>query len=348
MKIFHCRCSRELFFDNTQCTYCRNQVGFDPGRAEMVSLNPSELASDLRADEQGYLYRLCKNYTDYNACNWLIDAGTDDRYCLSCRLNQTIPYLGSEEKKERWVRLEAAKRRLVYGLLYLHLPVQPRREYPITGLAFDFLEDRRSNPNVEDEFVFTGHAQGLITVNLIEADDVSRESQRVFLGELYRTLLGHFRHESGHYYFDQLVANTEFIAGFRKLFGDEQRDYSAALQDYHDKAETLVRDNKYISRYAQSHPLEDWAETWSHYLHMADALETAMAYQLLDESVISRPFRERIQRWIKLSLALNGLNRSMGLKDAYPFVLSDAVLAKMHFIDDVVAASRVAPSSFSA
>ncbi len=340
MKRFYCRCSRELFFDNTQCTYCRNQVGFDPLRLEMVSLNPSELASDLRADEQGYLYRLCKNYTDHNACNWLIDAGVEDTYCLSCRLNQTIPFLGSEEQKERWVRLEAAKRRLVYGLLYLHLPVQPRREYPITGLAFDFLEDRRSNPNVEDEFVFTGHARGLITVNLIEADDVSLESQRIFLGELYRTLLGHFRHESGHYYFDQLVASTAHIDSFRKLFGNEQTDYGLALQAYHEKGENLIRDDKYISRYAQSHPLEDWAETWSHYLHMSDALETAIAYHLIDDSVMTLPFRERTQEWIKLSLALNGLNRSMGHKDAYPFVLSNTVLSKMCFIDEIVAASR--------
>ena len=232
MKIFYCRCGRELFFDNTHCTYCRNQVGYDVQSAWMVSLNPSELGSDLRADEQGYLYRLCKNYSDYNACNWLIDAGLDDHYCLSCRLNQTIPFLESQEKRERWIRLEAAKRRLVYGLLYLDLPVLPRREYPITGLAFDFLEDRRSNPNVEEEFVLTGHAQGLITVNLLEADEVSREAQRVSLGELYRTLLGHFRHESGHHYFDQLVANSPFIEEFRKLFGNEQADYAAALQAY--------------------------------------------------------------------------------------------------------------------
>ncbi len=340
MKIFSCRCGRELFFDNTQCTYCRNQVGYDARRGEMVSLNPPDSEGEVRADESGYLYRLCRNYTDYNACNWLVDAGIEDEYCLSCQLNQTVPYLGTAEKRERWVRLEAAKRRLVYGLLYLQLPVQPRRYYPITGLAFDFLEDKRSNPNVEEEFVLTGHAQGLITVNLIEADEVSREAQRISLGELYRTLLGHFRHESGHHYFDQLVANSAFIDGFRQLFGDEQRDYGEALQAYHDQGDNLVANNRYISRYAQSHPLEDWAETWSHYLHMSDALETAVAYQLVPESVEQLPFGEKMQHWIRLSLALNGLNRSMGLKDAYPFVLSKSVLAKMDFIHKVVEAAR--------
>jgi len=221
----------------------------------------------------------------------------------------------------------------------LHLPIQPRNEYPDSGLGFAFIEDKRSNPDVEEDYVLTGHAEGLITVNLIEADVVSREQQRISLGESYRTLLGHFRHESGHYYFGRLLANGSQLDNFRQLFGDERADYQSALERYHRREIPAERDQQFISDYAQAHPLEDWAECWAHYLHMHEVLETAVHYQLLRAEVLQAELNEQIQQWIKLSLALNALNRSMGLSDAYPFVLSAAVIEKLLFVHRIIGES---------
>ena len=325
MRTFACQCGQPLFFENTRCVQCNRTVGFDARSMQILSL------------ESDQHYRLCQNYTEYNVCNWLIEASSTQRYCLSCRLNQMIPSLSAPENRQGWARMEVAKRYLIYGLLRLHLPIQPRNEFPENGLGFAFIEDKRSNPDVEEDYVLTGHAEGLITVNLIEADVVSREQQRISLGESYRTLLGHFRHESGHYYFGRLLANSSQLEHFRQLFGDERTDYQSALERYHHRKTPSERNQQFISDYAQSHPLEDWAECWAHYLHMHEVLETAVHYQLVGEAVLHAELHEQIQQWIKLSLALNALNRSMGLGDAYPFVLSAAVIEKLLFVHRVIA-----------
>jgi len=324
MKTFVCQCGHPLFFENTSCVQCHRTVGYDAQSMRMLSLD-----TDQR-------YRLCQNYSEYNVCNWLIEASSPHRYCLSCRLNQIIPSLSAPENRHGWAHMEVAKHYLVYGLLRLHLPIQPRNEYPDMGLGFAFIEDKRSNPDVEEDYVLTGHAEGLITVNLIEADVVGREQQRISLGESYRTLLGHFRHESGHYYFGRLLANSPHLDNFRQLFGDERADYQSALECYHRRQTPVERNLQFISEYAQAHPLEDWAECWAHYLHMHEVLETAVDHGLISESVLQADLNEQIQQWIKLSLALNALNRSMGLSDAYPFVLSAAVIEKLWFVHRVI------------
>jgi hypothetical protein len=224
---------------------------------------------------------------------------------------------------------------MVYTLMQLKLPVISRLDNPETGLAFAFLEDQRSNPDVAEQFVLTGHANGLITMNLLEADDINREQQRHSLGEAYRTLLGHFRHEIGHYYFDKYLRNSPRMDGFRQLFGNERLDYDVAVQQYY-RTQPVHNGNYYISAYAQSHPLEDWAETWAHYLHMADALETAATHKLIDADVLNAKFESRFKIWVELSIALNSLNRSIGLQDAYPFVLSSAVIAKLGFVEKFI------------
>ena len=226
-------------------------------------------------------YRPCRNYSEFNVCNWLLPADSDSTYCIACELNEVIPSLEAPANRAWWSNLEAMKRRLVYSLLRLELPLVSRYKDRERGLAFAFLEDQRRNPNVMEEFVLTGHAEGLITVNLAEADLINREIARQSLGEAYRTLLGHFRHESGHYYFDRLIVDRDRRDDFRNIFGDERQDYSKALDEYYSAERCHDFDSEFISAYARAHPIEDWAECWAHYLHMFDTLETAAEHGLV-------------------------------------------------------------------
>jgi hypothetical protein len=241
-----------------------------------------------------------------------------------------------ESHRRRWWKsLEHAKRRLIYSLLSLGLPIVSKK-IDEGGLAFEFIEDKRTNPEVFEEHVNTGHNNGLITINIAEADHVSRAITRQYTGELYRTLLGHFRHESGHYYFARLVNGSQVISRFRKLFGDERVDYNSSLENYYTNKSTMVRDPQLISHYAQAHPLEDWAEVWSHYLHMVDTLETAGEYNIQQGSTQLDNIDEALLKWSDLSIMLNALNRSMGLEDAYPFDLSGLTLKKLRFVHDLI------------
>ena len=318
-----------LFFENTRCLNCGRQVGFDPDTRAMYPLPERELEDGTKVPVV-----LCRNAADYDVCNWLVtESGT--QYCISCNLNDTIPNLKVAKRRRWWKSLEYAKRRLIYSLLSLNLPVQGKHVEE-GGLAFQFIEDKRTNPNVFEEHVNTGHDNGLITINIAEADHVRREISRQFTGELYRTLLGHFRHESGHYYFTRLVSGGGAIERFRELFGDEQRDYAAALQYYYTNKDTMVRNPDLISHYAQAHPLEDWAEVWAHYLHMVDTLETAGEYNLHQGSAHFDDIDDLLLKWSELTIMMNALNRSMGLEDAYPFTLSELTQAKLRFVHELI------------
>jgi hypothetical protein len=253
-----------------------------------------------------------------------------------------------EQNLIRWRRLEAAKRRLFYTLTKLHLPLSTRPQDP-QGLAFDFLADLSENRS-NGPSVLTGHDNGLITINIAEADDAERERQRHSMGEPYRTLLGHFRHEIGHYFWNVLVRNDPSLDPFRQVFGDERQDYGQALQAHYANGPKKNWQEEYVSAYAGSHPWEDFAETWAHYLHIIDTLETANAFGMRVRPKISRgpdlmaeinfdPHQERnlnrlITAWLPLTFAVNSLNRSMGQPDLYPFVLSPAVIAKLAFIHE--------------
>ena len=283
---------------------------------------------------EGHEHQLCKNSADYNVCNWLVRK-PDASYCISCELNHTIPNLMEENRRRWWKSLEQAKRRLIYSLLSLNLPVIGKK-IDSQGLAFEFIEDKRTNPKVYEEHVSTGHDNGLITINLAEADTVNREISRRHAGELYRTLLGHFRHESGHYYFNRLISPDNVREQFRELFGDERKDYGAALTAYYGNKATMANDPEFISHYAQAHPFEDWAEVWSHYMHMVDTLETAADYKMQQGSTHLDNINELLQKWSDLSILLNSLNRSMGLEDAYPFVLSELTLKKLRFVHGLI------------
>ncbi len=334
MKIFECsNCGHAVYFGNTQCTACQCALAFDP-----ISLSMLSGAGQL-----------CANGLRHQACNWLTSPGSTTGFCLSCELNRTIPNLADTRNLQLWQHAQREKNHLVYSLLNFGLPVVSQDVAPETGLAFDCL-DARDN---EEGDVMTGHARGVITLNIDEADDAIRERLRQQMNEPYRTLLGHFRHESAHYYWDRLVRDSAWLAEFRELFGDERQDYAASLEAHYARDAPADWSVSYISTYASSHPWEDWAETWAHYFHIVDALETATQLGMTLDPTTGRtappdpsacldpysgiPVDSLIDRWLPISLAMNMLNRSLGQRDAYPFLLTPAVQNKLGLVNRIIA-----------
>ncbi|WP_186275989.1 zinc-binding metallopeptidase family protein [Burkholderia gladioli] len=353
MKTFHCgNCGQLVFFENVRCERCEAPLGYLPEVGEVGAFEIDASSGQWRSlhpSVAGQLYRPCHNYSVENVCNWMVPADSPASYCESCALTETIPDLSNPDNRPLWYRTEAAKRRLVYTLTMLGLPVESRLLAPERGMSFAFKAATESEP------VMTGHANGLITLNLAEADDAERERVRAVMHEPYRTLVGHFRHEIGHYYFDRLIVGSAWQEAFRERFGDERADYQAALDAHYQNGAPAGWEDSYISEYASMHPWEDWAETWAHYLHMVDTLDTANACGLVldpdDESlphlddqtsVDEASFGNLMRRWFPLTYALNSLNRSMGVADAYPFALSPAVVAKLRFVHRVISATREA------
>ncbi|WP_455216824.1 zinc-binding metallopeptidase family protein [Kaarinaea lacus] len=355
MKTFTCSCNNITFFDNTFCQYCHTTLGFITDIGKLVPLLAVE--NDLwQYPENGKLYRKCQNYELQNACNWMVDAHEEEVFCLSCRLSEIIPDLSSVENVERWQRIEKAKRRLIYTLLAIGLPVVDRKHDPRNGIAFRLMQDQEyysefGGPSLAHQHLLTGHLEGVITLNIMEADPVQREEIRTLLRERYRTLLGHLRHESGHYYWEHLVLNSPRLDEFRRIFGDERADYDSALQNYYTTGPNPNWQDQWISAYATAHPWEDWAECWAHYLHMIDGLETAnnsgfllqTGTALPDDThgyviseLVRTPVNELVEEWSQFSVALNEMNRSMGLDDAYPFVISAPIVEKLAFVQQVI------------
>ncbi len=277
----------------------------------------------------------------------MVPAEDDNPFCLACRLNHTIPDLTVGRNRERWFRMEQAKRRALYTLLHLKLPLAGAPGENRPALQFRFLADTPGSPPV-----LTGHHHGLLSVNITEADDAEREKQRVNLHEPYRTLLGHFRHELGHFYWELLIAGTGRLEKFRQLFGDESCDYNRALKAYYEQGPPADWQVRHLSAYASAHPWEDWAETWAHYQHIVDTIEMAASFgislaprqpaaqaMVADARKLSDTdpgFDRMFQNWLPLTYALNSLNRGMGLPDLYPFVLAAPAKEKLRFIHEVV------------
>jgi hypothetical protein len=349
MKTFHCgRCNHLVFFENVQCERCAATLGYEPGQYILTAFEPVgenlwRLAGGSN-DDAGRRWHKCRNYAVENVCNWMVNADDGHPLCRACRLTRVIPSLAKEPNRLYWYRIEVAKRRLLYTLDELRLPVVMKESEEDNGLAFEFMEDTAKKK------VMTGHATGLITLNIAEADDAYRERLRTEMHEPYRTLLGHFRHEVGHYYFDQLVDGTAWLEPFRKLFGDERADYGKSLQRHYEHGAPEGWETSYISAYATMHPWEDWAETWAHYLHMFDTLDTAEACGLAlaprhaEEPEIpvehhdmeSASFDEMVALWFPLTYVINSLNRSLGQADSYPFTLPTRVLEKLRFVHRVI------------
>ena len=353
MKLFNCsHCGQLIYFENTHCEQCGLRLGFETENLELVALQEETNGLfSIQGQPTSLHYRYCANY-QHGVCNWLIPASSDLPFCNACELNRIIPDLGNPEYVQEWKTIETAKHRLVYSLLRMRLPLLSKTVNEETGLAFDFVADTNLPKN---EKILTGHDNGLITINIAEADDIKREMTRKSMQEVYRTVLGHFRHEIAHYYWDRLIADTDKISEFRSLFGDERLDYGMALRIHYEQGPAPDWQKNFISSYASVHPWEDWAETWAHYMHIVDTLETAYSFGLtvgshgqhtgdsLQAEIKKDPYRinnfeKIIHLWLPLTFAMNSLNRSMGLNDLYPFVISPPVMEKMKFIHSVISA----------
>ena len=341
MKLFTCQaCQSMLFFENRRCESCGHELGYLPDLAELSALEPDGDAFTALA-EPTRRYRLCANAA-HDVCNWLVEAEAPNPYCAACCHNRTIPKIGAAESLERWRKLELAKHRLFYSLIRLGIPLPDRAQDPVEGLVFDFLEE------MPGQKVMTGHDNGIITIAAKEADDGVREELRHRMHESYRTLLGHFRHEVGHWIWDRLVRDGGRLEECRALFGDDTLDYQAALNRHYQEGPPADWGCHHISAYATTHPWEDFAETWAHYLHIMDTLETGSAFGISVRPVaapsgdlstdvrldpyLTDDFGVLLEGWLPLVFAVNSLNRSMGLSDLYPFVISDDVRRKLAFM----------------
>jgi hypothetical protein len=375
MKTFQCtHCHSLVFFNDLQCMQCGHALGFDPRSLTMCAVTavpaheheqtqdaPSQLwqvaaAVDTGVHQAPARYRFCLNHTEHQACNFLVDADDPQSYCVSCRQTRLIPNLAIPGNLQHWATIEHAKRRLYYTLAKLGLEGAAAGAAGVRAPVYEFREDIPGEPPV-----MTGHDDGLITLNIAEADDAERTRRRVELHEPYRTLVGHLRHEIGHYYWDEFFLNDpQALEAFRQRFGDETLDYGQALQQHYQQPRTDWQ-IAHVSSYATSHPWEDWAETWAHYLHLMDLLEIAASYRLSFElpgpngptavqcldpyEAPQTTLPDLLGQGMGVSLVLNSLNRSLGQEDAYPFVLSTPVLDKLAFVHDIVQRKRTAPGA---
>jgi len=343
---YECRCGTPIFFPNTQCLSWKSPLGYLPDILSLVALDPGPEPGSVRIEGREHLYKYCGNRETPALCNRLLRAGDTGTLCVACRLNHTIPHLGDADNARYWTAIEAAKRRHVAQLLALGLPVKSKvDEDPHHGLMFHFLRSPAAGPRV-----LTGDANGLITINVEEADDAKRAAIKQELREPYRTLLGHPRHEVGHYYWDRLVRDTPWLEPFRGLFGDERASYAEALKRNYEQGPPADWANSYISSYATTHPWEDWAETWAHYLHVSDSMGTALGFGLDATDLEARTtpfvlddlhapdhpgaarFLLLLNSWIEMIMVINELARSMGHPDFYPFVMSKPVVAKLQLV----------------
>lgn len=299
-------CGQQVFFDNTRCVRCSSGLAFDWSTRDVVTVDDTAVVRCLNAPRIG--------------CTGRVEGPFD--LCAACLLTRTRPSDDDDDGLLAWAEAEAAKRWMLFGLGELGLPTD--------GLTFDLLSSRYAP-------VTTGHADGLVTLDLAEADDAHREELREQMGEPYRTLLGHFRHEVGHWYFTVLVGDGDALPRARQLFGDESADYQAALDRHYASGPPLDWAERHVSAYATMHPAEDWAETFAHYLHLRDTLQTAAAHRLGGAGGAS--FADLLAAWLPLTVALNEVNRSMGRPDLYPFVLPPPVVEKLTFVHDLVTAA---------
>jgi hypothetical protein len=338
VRAFHCEvCGAELFFENSVCVTCGSAIGYSRDLSTMVAVSEDR--------------PICANLNRCG-CNWIADPASAFALCFSCRLTRTRPADADTAGLGQYWVAEAAKRRLIFGLDELELPIMISDGS--RGLAFDLLSSSQGK-------IITGHQNGIITLDLAESNDSHREALRQSMDEPYRTVLGHLRHEIGHYYCELLALSTDRREDFRALFGDETTSYEEALQRHYSGGAGREWQDRFISAYATMHPLEDFAEVFGHFLHITDTLQTAAELGLLPQpdhggpdasaqhelaekpriGLLEIPMAELIaETWLPLTKGLNQINRSMGKPDLYPFVLGAPVIAKLTFVADLVSVSR--------
>ena len=316
MRIFQCPiCGETLFFRNTSCS-CGAEVGYDPDRAAFTTQ-----------------FAPCANRPEIG-CNWIAE-GQGGRLCRACAMTEVIPDTFRAENLKHWAEAERAKRWVLANLArwgwFGPADLGPR---PV----FRLLAEHTSAGEVP---VTMGHADGVVTINVTEADPAERVRRRIELGEPLRTMIGHYRHELGHFFFERLKADPAFLDAFRQTFGDERADYGEALKRHYAQGAPTDWQERHVSAYSSAHPHEDWAECFAHLLHLADITDSFVASGLRSPEAPGGPeydpYAERDAEWLitvgaGLGIALNHINRSMGLPDIYPFVLTPPNRGKLAFV----------------
>lgn len=367
MQTFRCTCGNRIYFDNTVCLVCQREIGWCEACARLSGLEPAVDAGTVQPNSYrcghsdcGQPLNKCHNYIVENICNrcdapQLAPPAVNDgspvaeippaQLCSACQLTETIPDLSIDGNREKWARLEAAKRRLLYTLDRLGLPyadAEPK-------LTFDFKADyvppnnawRNAGPK---EVVYTGHAAGKVTINIREADDAIREQLRQQFQEAHRTLIGHFHHEVGHYYWEVLVLGKR-ERDFIKLFRDHNAvPYADAMSAYYQNGPCENWNQSFISAYATSHPWEDFAETFGLYLDMISVLDTAAhLFKTIRVNFRSRSVVPLVERFQEVGILVNEFNRTAGLIDLVPDVVVGPVVTKLEFIHTLVKRSARKP-----
>ncbi len=351
MRLFRCdNCGNPVYFENRSCINCGCRLGFAPEAIGLFAVTRDATQTDKwrRVDQQQFLYRFCPN-AKYDICNWLVRDDCGEDYCQACRYNGLVPDPKTTDGLRRWREISDAQRHLFYSFLRWDLPRPGRKEDPLGGLLFD-LKDDEILPDGSCKPVLIGHDEGHIVIRTAEADAPTREQQRTDMNEPYRTLFGHFRHETGHFIWNKLVRDAGKIEGFRAVFGDESVDYGQALEKHYREGPGRGWGSRYISYYATTHPWEDFAECFAHVLHIVDSLETAHMFGIAlapigkdamtahanfdPYSVLD--FARIADVWIPLSMALNSIHHSMGERDLYPFILTPAITAKLGYVHSLI------------
>ena len=331
---FFCACGATVFFDSNECKACQRKIAFNP--ATLLFQPLEQVSNNISCIDVEPSWRLCENGIHYDVCNWLRPSSAESKLCFACQFNRYIPNLSRTNNIRLWRVLELNKRHLLLNLISLGIPCINAWKSPNEGFLFDFLEDFRDGTDEEGTFVTTGYAGGIITINILEAEPLSRVAQQEASNEVYRTVLGHMRHEIGHHFFQCIKGDQRLHSNFEKKFGLSSLNYNNALAEFYASGPDSNWSEYCITAYASAHPMEDWAETWSHYLHIYDALDTAFNFGLVSENPNVMSIHEKISHWRQFSVALNEMNRSMGMSDIYPFVINAQVEDKLAFIEQAI------------
>jgi hypothetical protein len=341
VQVFKCGCNSALYFDNTVCLQCKRETGWCPRCKTIIAVNVGSKKQYVCERCKSDLLK-CTNYREHGVCNRFtpLADGQAPAFCDCCRFNRTIPDLSVAGNADRWARLEAAKRRLIFDLDLLGLAYGTAAEGFEPGLVFEFKTDKivqngqwQRIKNCEP--IMTGHNEGVIVINICEADDVERERLRVNLHEPQRTLIGHFRHEIAHYFWDLLIKNREEESS-KQVFGDHTLDYGAAQQTYYKNGAPPDWQSHFVSAYATMHAWEDFAETFALYLDIVGTLDTANAQGFSTIKMPSSDFPAMLTRYTPLAIAMNEVNRHMGLPDLVPEIFCPDVVRKLQWVHDLI------------
>jgi hypothetical protein len=346
VRISRCDTCRTIVpFDAQTCVGCGSPLGYLADRCVVRTLDTTDdPAVFLVRGERIALWR-CMNAAW--GCNWMVPADTGEIWCRACRLTRNRPDDERSDAIAAWMVAESAKRRLVHQLDSLALPIEARSDGVPDGLAFDLVHLGAGDDAIGT--ATTGHAGGVVTLDLTESDDLHRAVVREQMAEHYRTVIGHLRHEIGHHFWNRLVGQSDHLAQFRKLFGDERADYAEALAAHHDQRSLGWDAEVYVTAYASAHPLEDWAETFAHYLHIVDVVTTAESFAMRPESDSSEPaswgldtaafeLDDLLARFRPINASLTELAACVGAPTPYPFDPSGKVVTKLDFVHRRVAA----------